>query len=118
MPKVRLSYDGWLALPEAVRRKLDVATGDRLEVEFADGAVVLRPARRADTAGQDMPEPEPAVAEQLVEVVPEPASVAAPPAAKRGPGRPRKVPADVALPPSPKARGRRKNAVAAEAQTG
>src|SRR3954463_10688464 len=91
MSTIQVHYDGWLALPEAVRRKLGVGTGDRLEVEIADGAVVLRPARRADTAGKAGPEPAVA-AGQSVEVVPEPASVAAPaPAVKRGPGRPRKA---------------------------
>jgi hypothetical protein len=69
--------------------------------------------RRGDAV--DHAAPEPAVAaERPVEA--EPAQAAAPaPAVKRGPGRPRKVPTDVALPPSPKARGRRKNAVTAEA---
>src|SRR3954447_23179182 len=71
MSTIQVHYDGWLALPEAVRRKLGVGTGDRLEVEVADGTVVLRPARRADTAGQAVPEPAVA-AEQSVEVVPEP----------------------------------------------
>src|SRR4051794_15913427 len=105
MSTIQVHYDGWLALPEAVRRKLGVGTGDRLEGEFADGAVVLRPARWADTAGQAVPEPAVA-AEQPLEAEPEPVQAAAPPpAVKRGPGRPRKVPADVALPPSPKARG-------------
>src|SRR3954452_284378 len=71
MSTIQVNYDGWLALPEAIRRKLGVGTGDGLEVEIADGAVVLRPARRADTAGQAVPEPAVA-AEQSVEVVPEP----------------------------------------------
>ena len=101
-----------------MRRKPGVGTGDRLEVHSTDGAVVLRPARPADAAGEATPEPAVA-AEQPVEAEPEPASAAAPePAVKRGPGRPRKVPADVALPSSPKVRGRRKNAVAAEVQPG
>src|SRR3954447_1472782 len=104
MSTIQVHYDGWLALPEAVRRKLGVATGDRLEVEGADGAVVLRPSRQADVVTPAAPEAQVA-AEQPLEA--EPASVAAPTTpVKRGPGRPRKVPADVALPPSPQARGR------------
>ena len=43
MPKVRLNYDGWLALPAAARRALGVDTGDQLEVEVVDGRIVLRP---------------------------------------------------------------------------
>ena len=66
MPSVQVHYDGWLALPEAVQRKLGVATGDRLEVEFADGALVLHPARPSDAAGRAGPEP-PATAERPVE---------------------------------------------------
>jgi AbrB family looped-hinge helix DNA binding protein len=117
MSTIQVHYDGWLALPEAVRRKLGVGTGDRLEVEVADGAVVLRPAQQADAAGEAASEPTVA-AEQPAEVEPEPVSAAAPsPAVKRGPGRPRKAPADVAVPAGPKARGRRKS-VAAEAQPG
>ena len=118
MPTIKVHHDGWLALPETVRRKLGVGTGDRLEVEVADGAVVLRPARRSDAAAEVAPEPT-IVAEQPIEAEPEPAQAAAStPVVKRGPGRPRKVPADVALPSSPKARGRRKSAVAAEVPTG
>ncbi len=114
MPTIQVHYDGWLALPEAVRRKLGVSTGDRLEVEVAEGAVVLRPARRAGAAGEATPEP--AADERPVGAEPEPAAAPSP-AAKRGAGRPRKAPADVALPPGPKARGRRKGIVA-ETQPG
>ena len=48
MPKVRLSHDGWLALPAAVRRKLGLSTGYQLEL--VGGAIVLRPACAAGTA--------------------------------------------------------------------
>lgn len=41
--KVRLNYDGWLALPAAARRALGVDTGDQLEIEVVDGRIVLRP---------------------------------------------------------------------------
>src|SRR4051794_17376631 len=116
MPTIQVHHDGWLALPEAVRRKLGVGTGDRLEVEVADGAVVLRPARRTGAAGRAAPEPAATAAEQPVEAAPEP-SQAPPPTVKRGAGRPRKASADVAPTSSPKARGRRKGATA-EAQPG
>src|SRR4051794_14270296 len=119
MPTIQVHHDGWLALPEAVRRKLGVGTGDRLEAEVADGAVVLRAARRTGAAGRAAPEPAATDGEQPVEAAPAPLSNAAPaPTVKRGLGRPRRVPVDVALPPSPKARGRRKSAVAGEARPG
>ncbi len=115
MPSVQVHDDGWLALPEAVRRKLGVGTGDRLEAEVADGAVVLRPARRNGAAGRAAPEPAATAAEQPVEGAPEPAKAAAsPPTVKRGAGRPRKALADAALLPNPKACGRRESVVAAE----
>src|SRR3954470_4352194 len=43
MPKVRLSYDGWLALPAAARQKLVLRTGYQLELDLLPGAIVLRP---------------------------------------------------------------------------
>jgi AbrB family looped-hinge helix DNA binding protein len=43
MPKVRMNYDGWLALPAAARRALGVDTGDQLEVEVVGGRILLRP---------------------------------------------------------------------------
>ena len=80
MPTLKLHYDGWLALPAALRLALGLTSGDRVEAELVDGALVLRPvvntrssALRA-AAGAD-PEP--------------PAPVATP--AKRKPGRPRKT---------------------------
>ena len=110
MPTIQVHDHGWLALPEAVRRKLGVGTGDRLEAEVADGAVVLRPARRTGAAGRAAPEPAATAAEQPVEAAPEPA--ASPPTVKRGAGRPRKASAEIAPTSSPEARGRRKGATA------
>jgi AbrB family looped-hinge helix DNA binding protein len=110
MPKVRLSYDGWLALPAAVRKKLGLSTGYQLELELVGGVIVLRPAGATGPA-------ESAVARPPVEALPpEPPPAAAPepaPTVKRGPGRPRKVPAAIALPPSLKARGGRRKAAPA-----
>jgi AbrB family looped-hinge helix DNA binding protein len=105
MPKVRLSYDGWLALPADVRKKLGLSTGHQLELELVGGAIVLR---QAGAAG---PVPaEPAAARPPVEALP-PATAPDPaPTVKRGPGRPRKVPAAVALPPNLRARGGRRKA--------
>jgi AbrB family looped-hinge helix DNA binding protein len=110
MPKVRLSYDGWLALPPAVREKLGLSTGHQLELELVGGAIVLRP---ADAAG---PAPaEPAATRPPVGALP-PATAPDPvPTVKRGPGRPRKVPAAVALPPNLRARGARRKAASGKA---
>ena len=114
MPKVRLSYDGWLALPAAVRRKLGLSTGYQLELELVAGAIVLRP------AGVAGPVPAgPVAMRPPVEVTPPELPVAATPepgpAPKRGPGRPRKVPAAVALPPNLRARGGRRKAASGKA---
>src|SRR3954451_8263296 len=102
MPKVRLSYDGWLALPADVRKKLGLATGHQLELELVGGAIVL-------LAAGPVPA-EPAAALLPPATAPDPV-----PAAKRGPGRPRKVPAAVALPPSLRARGGRRKAASGKA---
>src|SRR3954451_20732668 len=112
MPKVRLSYDGWLALPAAVRKKLGLSTGHQLEL--VAGAIVLRP------AGVAGPVPaEPVAMRPPVEVTPPELPVAATPepgpAPKRGPGRPRKVPVAVALPPNLRARGGRRKAASGKA---
>src|SRR5689334_602198 len=102
MTKVRVNYDGWLALPAAARQKLGLSTGDQLELEVSDGVIVLRPVR-AGTATMIAAEPSP-VAE------PEAASPTAPvPAVKRGPGRPRKSGVPI-VPPTLKARGGRRKA--------
>jgi AbrB family looped-hinge helix DNA binding protein len=106
MSKIHLYYNGWLALPASVRQKLGLATGDRLEIELTDGAIVLRPARQAVA-----PEATAAVAEPAAP----PAAAAPAPVVKRSPGRPRKAPV-TALPPRPKTRGRRKSGLAIEAQ--
>jgi AbrB family looped-hinge helix DNA binding protein len=112
VPQVQLHYDGWLTLPAAVRQKLGLSTGDRLEIELADGAVLLRPAATGRAARLEAT----AAALQPAATAsgPEPADVAAP-VVKRGPGRPRKLPI-AALPPAPKARGRRQAALSADTQ--
>jgi AbrB family looped-hinge helix DNA binding protein len=108
MPKVRLNYDGWLALPMAVRKKLGLSAGNQLELELVGGAIVLRPAGSVSVADLSPPEPVP-LAEQAKAAAAEPIpSVSSTPAAKRGPGRPRKTPVAVAspseaIPPEPEA---------------
>ena len=53
---LKLHYDGWLTLPAGLRDLLDLKTGDHLQAELVDGAIVLRP-----THGKRAPaEPEPA----------------------------------------------------------
>ncbi len=120
MSTIQMHYDGWFTLPAAARQKFHLTTGDRLEVELAGDTIVLRPARGTAASGRAATaEPTPAAPEEPA-VMAEPAAAAAPapvaePVAKRGPGRPRKVPAAAALPPRPKTRGRRKGAPVVEA---
>ena len=45
MATLKLHYDGWLVLPAGLRRTLELESGDRLEAELVDGAIVLRPAK-------------------------------------------------------------------------
>jgi AbrB family looped-hinge helix DNA binding protein len=95
MPSVKIHYEGWVALPEALRQQLGLSSGDRLDAELVDGAIVLRPAtkanrpapRREQETGADAP-------------------------ARRKPGRPRKqataAGADpVTLPKRPRGRPRK-----------
>ena len=118
MSTIQMHYDGWFTLPAAARQKFHLTTGDRLEVELAGDTIVLRPARCTAASGRAATaEPTPAAPEESA-VVAEPAAAPAPvaePVAKRGPGRPRKVPAAAALPPGLKTRGRRKGAPVVEA---
>src|SRR4051795_2946424 len=110
MTRIRINYDGWLSLPTAVRQKLGLSTGDQLELELADGGIVLRPVRSGTTAEQAAPAPG-ATAEPSVSAAP-PAAAAAAPIVKRGPGRPRKTELPV-IPPTLKARGGRRKAATA-----
>jgi AbrB family looped-hinge helix DNA binding protein len=108
MPTLKLHYDGWLALPAGMREKLGLNSGDRVEAELVDGALVLRPVakagrpakvRDADPSSVEDPETTPATADAAQ--------------ARRKPGRPRKVPTAAgeggAAPK--KARGRPRRAV-------
>jgi AbrB family looped-hinge helix DNA binding protein len=120
MSTIQMHYDGWFTLPAAARQKFHLTTGDRLEVELAGDTIVLRPARGPAAPGRATAEPAPAAPEEPA-VAAEPAATAAPapePAAKRGPGRPRKVPAAAALPPAsrPAAAARVRPTVEAQAR--
>jgi AbrB family looped-hinge helix DNA binding protein len=88
MPTVKLHPEGWLSLPDAVRRKLGVATGDTLELQVVGNSVILRPAKGKAASA----EPEPAAEEPASPIEPEPAGAApeTPAPAKRR-GRPPKV---------------------------
>jgi bifunctional DNA-binding transcriptional regulator/antitoxin component of YhaV-PrlF toxin-antitoxin module len=115
MPQIQLHYDGWLALPPAVRQRLGLDTGDRLEVELAGSAVLLRPIRSATAERAPAEVKTPAATQQPTAAAPELSPATAPaPVVKRGPGRPRKTPV-ATLSPAPKARGRRKAALSVEA---
>ena len=45
MSTLKLHYDGWLVLPAGLRRALGLESGDRLQVELMDGAIVLQPTK-------------------------------------------------------------------------
>jgi bifunctional DNA-binding transcriptional regulator/antitoxin component of YhaV-PrlF toxin-antitoxin module len=67
MPTLKVHYDGWIALPVALRQTLGLNSGDRVEADVIDGALVLRPAggargkrnRVASTAPAAPSEPSP-----------------------------------------------------------
>jgi bifunctional DNA-binding transcriptional regulator/antitoxin component of YhaV-PrlF toxin-antitoxin module len=44
MPTATVHYDGWLKLPEPIRKALGVKTDDRLELTVGGGVVTLRKA--------------------------------------------------------------------------
>jgi antitoxin component of MazEF toxin-antitoxin module len=100
---VRIHYDGWLALPPTVCRRLGLKTGDQLEVEPSGDGVLLRHAKRAaaGTAPVDLPAATAAI-ERHAELSKPPARPSkAPPLATKKPR------ASAALPSSSKARGKR-----------
>ena len=87
MATLKLHYDGWLVLPAGLRRALELESGDRLEAELVDGAIVLRPAKGKRPATRPEKVAELPVAVSVPTSLPE-----APAVAKRPRGRPRKVP--------------------------
>jgi AbrB family looped-hinge helix DNA binding protein len=110
MTTVRLNYDGWLALPAAVRKKFDLSTGDQLELELSGDAIVLRPRHSGGVVGRE--------AKELPVATAEPTASAPPPAAAAAPivkpGRPRKGALPI-VPPTLKARGGKRRVAAAPA---
>src|SRR4051812_15564920 len=86
MPTLKLHYDGWIALPVRLRQALGLNSGDRLEAELADGALVLRPASKSRKSASDPDTADPGTV-QVAEVLPLPAD---PVPVGRKPGRPRK----------------------------
>ena len=108
MTTLKLHYDGWLALPADLRRKLGLGKGQALEAQLVGGTIVLRPVggKAAEAVEVEVePEPEPA---------PEPAVVEA--AAAEVPAKPRTrrkqaTPGPTTLPPALKSRGRKARAV-------
>ena len=86
MATLKLHYDGWLTLPSGLRQKLDLQSGDRLEVELVDNAIVLRPAKKTRAAAKPEQTSAPAPADSTASPS---ATIIVP--AKRPRGRPRKI---------------------------
>ena len=86
VPRLKVHYDGWIALPPALRQHLKLNSGDRLDAQLVDGAIVLRPA----SAKRAPAEPEQAIELPAVTSAPAPSLETAVPQ-KRPRGRPRKV---------------------------
>jgi bifunctional DNA-binding transcriptional regulator/antitoxin component of YhaV-PrlF toxin-antitoxin module len=85
MPTVKLHPEGWLSLPDAVRRKLGVGSGDTLELQVVGNSAILRPAKGKAAS----PEPEPATPEEAAPpVTEEPASPIEPEPVGTAPGTP------------------------------
>jgi AbrB family looped-hinge helix DNA binding protein len=104
MPTLKVHYEGWVSLPSGLRRELGLSSGDRLEVQLVEGAIVLRPASKARAARPAAAAPEAPVAAAPSAGVP----------ARRGPGRPRKLASSDGLVPPAEAkrpRGRPRKAV-------
>jgi antitoxin component of MazEF toxin-antitoxin module len=116
MTTLKLHYDGWLSLPTSLRQKLSLSSGDRVEANLVDGAIVLRPATKGQRPvwREEAADPADANASETLPLTPD----AVP--AKRKPGRPRKATDAGELAPAPaprKARGRpRKAALAPESE--
>ena len=94
MPRLKVHYDGWVALPEAFRRKLGLERGDDLEAELVDGTIVLRPSKGSAKAVEEGVSAEAALA------TPAPSVLAA---EAQGPEQLAPPPE---TPPAPKRRGR------------
>ena len=118
MTRLKIHYDGWLALPAAVRRKLGLATGDELEVEVVAEGLLLRTAKRgtrpveSEPEEQEQPAPAAVAPAPAPAPEPEPAPASAPAAktrARTGAAKKDKTASTAlpGLPPQLHARGRR-----------
>jgi bifunctional DNA-binding transcriptional regulator/antitoxin component of YhaV-PrlF toxin-antitoxin module len=87
MPTLKLHHDGWIALPVRLRQALGLNSGDRLEAELADGALVLRPVgkTRGSAPAQGTAVPGTVQATGMLTLTADPEPV------RRRPGRPRKA---------------------------
>ena len=116
MPTLKLHYDGWVALPAAVRQQLGLNSGDKLDVALVDGTIVLRLAAKATRPVQSVDQEE-AVDPPAPDAI---GNAARPDVAptRRGPGRPRKhqAGADAASPAPKRPRGRPKRIAAPAAE--
>ena len=97
MPRLKVHYDGWVALPEAFRRRLGLERGDDLEAELVEGTIVLRPSKGSAKAIEEgvsaeaaLATPAPSVLAAEAQAPEEPAAPEAPPAPRRR-GRPPKA---------------------------
>jgi hypothetical protein len=106
MPRLKLYYGGWVALPAALCQELRLETGSELEAELVNETVVLRPIlRKTGVRPESAPEP--------ARAAPPPATTKSAPVVRRA-GRESSGTLAV-LPPTLKSRGRRKGSGAASA---
>jgi hypothetical protein len=93
MPTVTVYYDGWLKLPERIRRALGVTTDDLVELSLEKGVVTLKKAgmRREpdDTAeaAAEQPGEAPEAAEELAAAPEEEGRGGTSPAPRKARGR-------------------------------
>jgi bifunctional DNA-binding transcriptional regulator/antitoxin component of YhaV-PrlF toxin-antitoxin module len=53
MARVRIHFDGWLSLPETVRRRFGIATGSMLDLTVTEDGALLRPAKGGDAVADE-----------------------------------------------------------------
>lgn len=99
MPVRRIPCQGWISLPFNLRRKLNLKSGDRLEMQLLDGVIALWPAAKGQVPLQIQKSIETSAAESLTTSTP----------VSRRPGRPQKILATDPPVVVPKARRARRN---------
>lgn len=107
MSKIRVHFDGWIALPARLRQALRLEAGDELEAEVKDGVLVLVSARKGPAAERTV---EPAAAAPATTASTAAATMVSEPPRRRG--RPRKVAAPSLAAPLIKVGGWRRSASA------